>query len=174
MKNFLPLLLFAVFLACSEKTQETQTSAYIPGLVITDSLVIDRLTKPYLIDVREDRSEYLFFDFQTDEFLRIAASGEILAIANRSEDGKDSYREDYFYTADYLRNDQILILTSTAGYYYDLEFKLIKDVKFDFFLYSQQAGGSKVAEVFGEKMFAFSYYKSEVEEAFSENGTWAN
>ncbi len=119
MKNFLLVLLFAWLVACSEKTQETQSEAYIPELVITDSLVIDRLTKPNLIDVREEGSEYLFFDFQTDELLRVSATGETLASANRSEDGKDSFKTRYFSTADYSGEDEIFITTHAGAFMYD-------------------------------------------------------
>ncbi|MEB2784798.1 hypothetical protein [Algoriphagus persicinus] len=60
MKNFLLVFLFAVLAACSEKTQETQATDYIPELVIIDSLIIDNLTQLAFIDVKEDHSEYLY------------------------------------------------------------------------------------------------------------------
>ncbi len=68
MKNFLLLLILAGLLACSEKTQETQSEAYIPEMVISDSLVIDRLTRPNLLDDKNDKSEFLFYDFKASEF----------------------------------------------------------------------------------------------------------
>ena len=167
MKNFLPLLLFAVLLACSEKTQETQTEDNIPGLVITDSLVIDRLTKPYLIDVREDRSEYLFFDFQTDELLRVAASGEILAIANRSEDGKDSFKTRYFSTADFYGEDEILIITHAGAFIYDLDFILKEEKPIDFSLVTRRIGGSNAAEVYKDYLYTFSVENEEGEKVYN-------
>ena len=171
MKKLLWAFSFAVLFSCSEKPLETHSESHIPELVITDSLVIDRLTKPYLIDVKDDNSEFLLHDFKTNEFIRVDSSGQVLFVANRAMDGKDSYNELFFYTADYLGDNQILLLTSSAAYYYDLEFNLLKKIGCDFFLYSQQAGGSKVAEVFSEKLFAFSYNQSERDEAFSETGT---
>ncbi|TXE02662.1 hypothetical protein [Algoriphagus aquimarinus] len=99
MKNFLPVLLFAVLVACSDKTQEKLSDVYVPELVITDSLVIDHLTELGMIDVKEDHSEFLFFDWKTNELIRVDNSGEIILKANRSEDGKDSYKTQYFITA---------------------------------------------------------------------------
>ncbi len=78
MKKFLLVLLFAVLVACSEKTQETQSEAYIPELVITDSLVIDHLASLGMIDLKEDHSESLYFDFKTNELIRVDKSGKIL------------------------------------------------------------------------------------------------
>lgn len=156
MKNFLLLLLFAVFVACSEKPEETQSEAYIPELVIKDSLVIDNLTQLALIDVKEDHSEYLFYDFKTSEFFRVNKSGEIILKANRSEDGKDSYKSTYFSTAHYLRNDRILVLTHALASIYALDFNLIESKKVDFELVSRTVGGSRAALTSGDYLYTFS------------------
>ncbi|PZX55636.1 hypothetical protein [Algoriphagus chordae] len=155
MKNFL-LLLLAAIVACSEKTQETQSDAYVPDLVIADSLVIDNLTQLTFIDVKEDHSEYLFYDFKTSEFFRIGKSGEIILKANRSEDGKDSYKSSYFSTAHYLKNDRILVLTYALASIYDLDFNLIESKNVDFELITRTGGGSRAALTSGDYLYTFS------------------
>ncbi|SFT87760.1 hypothetical protein SAMN04489724_2502 [Algoriphagus locisalis] len=167
MKNFLLLILFAVLLACSEKTQETQSEAYdIPELLIRDSLVIDHLTKLYLIDVKSDRSEYLFFDFKSKDFLRVNKDGEVVFKANRSGDGPNSYKETYFYTADYLDSDKILLLTYNFAFYYDLEFNLLEKRKLDFALDTRNVGGSRAAEVLENQFYTFSIEVSDIDDVY--------
>lgn len=156
MKNFLLITLLAGLVACGEKTKETGSTNYIPKLVITDSLVIDNLTKLNLIDVKEDRSEYLFYDFKTSEFFRVDKSGEIILKANRSEDGKDSYKSTYFSTAHYMKDDQILVLTHGHASIYDLDFNLVDSKKVDFELVSRTVGGSRAALTFAKYLYTFS------------------
>ena len=167
MKNFLPVLLCALILACSEKSEETQSGAYIPELVITDSLVIDMLTQPYLMDVRDDGSEFLFFDFNTDELLRVSKTGEILAKANRSEDGRDSFKTRYFTTADYSGEDKILITTHASVFIYDLDFILKEEKPIDFSLVTRRIGGSNAAEVYKDYLYTFSVQNDDGEKVYS-------
>ena len=156
MKSFLPLLLFTVLLACSEKIQETQSEAYIPELVITDSLVIDNLTQLDLIDIKEDHSEYLFYDIKTNEFIRVDKSGEILVRANRTGDGKDNYRSSYFYSANYSGNDEILLTTSREFFIYDLNFNLKESKPLEFALLSRGSGDKSAAHSNGNYLYTFS------------------
>ena len=65
----------------------------IPELVLTDSIVVDRLTEFILLDVQEDRSNFLLYDWKTKEMINLSPSGEIKAIANLNGDGKNSYQE---------------------------------------------------------------------------------
>lgn len=167
MKNFLLILLFVGLVACNEKVQETQITGYIPELVITDSLVIDNLTQLTLIDVREDHSEFFFFDFKTDELIRVSKSGEILLRANRSEDGKDSFKSKYFSTADYSGNDEILILTHAGSYTYDLDFNLKENKSIDFSLVTRRIGGSNAADVYGDHLYTFSVENVEGEKVYN-------
>ncbi|WP_339753339.1 hypothetical protein [Algoriphagus aquimarinus] len=166
MKNFLQILLFAGLVACSEKTQETQSDTYIPELVITDSLVIDHLTSLGMIDLKEDHSEFLFYDFKTSEFLRVANSGEILAKANRSEDGKDSYKQRYFTIANYYGEDEILILTLTSAFIYDLFFNLKEEKKLTFDLVTNRIGGSRAAQSYKDFLYTFSLEKSNSKDVY--------
>ena len=166
-KYLLLLLLLGVLLACSEKAQETQSEAYIPELVITDSLVIDNLTQLALIDVREDYSEFLFYDWKIDELLRVSATGEILASANLSEDGKDSFKTRYFATADYSGEDEILITTHAGVFIYDLDFILKEEKPIDFSLVTRTMGGSNAAEVYKDYLYTFSVQNDEEEKLFN-------
>lgn len=167
MKHFLPVLLFIVLVACSEKSLETESDVYVPELVITDSLVIDHLTELGMIDVKEDHSEYLFFDWKTDELLRISASGEILAKANRSEDGKDSFKARYFTTADYSGENEIFITTHAGAFIYDLDFNLKEEKPIDFSLVTRRIGGSNAADVIGDYLYTFSVENEEGEKVYS-------
>lgn len=167
MKNFLLLFLLVGCIACSEKTQETQSESYIPQLAIIDSLVIDMLTQPYLIDVRDDRSEYLFFDFNTDELLRVSSTGEVILKANRSEDGRDSFKTRYFSTADYSGDDEILITTHSGVFIYDLDFILKEEKPIDFSLVTRSIGGSNAAEVYKDYLYTFSVQHEDGEKLFN-------
>ncbi|RAI88365.1 hypothetical protein [Algoriphagus yeomjeoni] len=167
MKNFLLLLLFAGLLACSEKTQETQSKAYIPELVITDSLVIDNLTQLALIDVKEDHSEYLFYDFKTNEFLRVDSSGEILMRANRTGDGKNNYKSSYFYTANFSGNDEILLTTSSEYFRYDLNFSLKESNPLEFTLLTRKSGKNRAAQSYGNYLYTFSVEVEDMDKVYN-------
>ena len=156
MKNFLPLLLFAVLLACSEKTQETQTEAYIPELVIKDSIVINRLIKPTMLDVIPNHSEFLFYDFKASEFLRVSNSGVILKTANLTGDGRNTMQSTYFVGAKYGGNNEIVIQTMTSTFTYDLDFQLKKKVDSNFSLVLPRVGGSRGFETNGDYIYTFS------------------
>jgi hypothetical protein len=52
MKNFLLGLLVTGLVACSEKIDEKKSIDYIPELVITDSIAIDKLTPLAFIDIQ--------------------------------------------------------------------------------------------------------------------------
>ena len=167
MKNFLPLLIFIGLTSCSEKIQEEQSESYIPELVIRDSLVIDHLTELRMIDVKEDHSEFLFYDWKTDELLRVSATGEILASANLSQDGKDSFKTRYFTTADYSGEDEILISTHAGVFIYDVDFKLQEEKPIDFSLVTRSYGGSNAAEVYKKYLYTFSVQNDDGEKLFT-------
>lgn len=163
MKNILLLTLLAVLVACGEKTKETGSTNYIPKLVITDSLVIDHLTKLYLIDVKEDQSEFLFFDYKTNEFLRVNDSGEILVQVNRSGDGKDNYQSTHFISANYIDNNEILLFTFAKAYVYSLDFTLNNSKKLDFALLPGKSFEKRVTQVFKDYLYTFSIETDDVD-----------
>lgn len=156
MKNFLLLCLIPVLFACNEKTQETPSESYIPELVITDSLVIDRLTKPTLIDVKIDHSEFLFYDWKTSEFLRVNPEGKILQSADLTGDGKNSMQAGYFVAARYGADDEILIQTITGTYSYDLDFILKSKWENNYELVTRTVGGSHGFDTYKNFLYTFS------------------
>ncbi|MBN3583693.1 hypothetical protein JYB64_14935 [Algoriphagus aestuarii] len=164
MNKFLLLALFSLLFACSQKNGKSQIEPHIPELVITDSLVIDHLTMLGMLDVKDDHSEFLFHDFKTNELLRVNNSGEILVKVNRSEDGKDSYKQQYFVSANYFGQDRILVFTFTSAIIYDLEFNLIEEKKLDFELVTRRIGGSRVVLPLREYLYTFSLDNSDVKE----------
>ncbi|WP_339753336.1 hypothetical protein [Algoriphagus aquimarinus] len=138
----------------SEKIVEGEK--YVPELVIRDSIVIDRLTKPTMVDVKPDHSEFLFYDFKTSEFFRISKSGENLKTADLTGDGKNSIQAGYFVGAKYAKDDKILILTLSGIYEYDLGFTLINKVTNSFELITRIVGGSKSFDTFKDYLYTFS------------------
>lgn len=81
MKKLFVFVLSAVLLinliSCQDSKEEN-TIVDDVELAIIDSLQIDHLGELYLIDSKEDRSEYLFYDVFTNEFLRVDTAGNIL------------------------------------------------------------------------------------------------
>ncbi|WP_425638100.1 hypothetical protein ACPUEN_01655 [Algoriphagus yeomjeoni] len=138
----------------SEKKAEAEK--YVPELVIRDSMIIDRLTKPIMVDVKSDHSEFLFYDFKTSEFFRISKSGELLNTANLTGDGRNTIQSTYFVGAKYGGNNEIVIQTMTATYTYDLDFQLKNKVTSDFSLVLPRVGGSRGFETYGDYIYTFS------------------
>lgn len=138
----------------SEKIVEGEK--YVPQLVITDSLLIDRLTQPTLIDVNNEKSEFLFYDFKTSEFFRISKSGELLKTANLTGDGRNTIQSTYFVGAKYGGNNEIVIQTMTATFIYDLDFQLKNKETSDFSLVLPRVGGSRGFETYGDYIYTFS------------------
>jgi hypothetical protein len=94
-------LLFALtsilILSCSsENRKEKSGSDYVPELVIVDSLVIDRLTVPSVLDVSSDGNTFLMYDFKTSEFLLVDTMGEIIVSSVLRGDGKNQMGDQYF------------------------------------------------------------------------------
>jgi len=153
---------FGVFLflmiSCGEKEQaQTPAERYIPELVLKDSLVIDRLTELYPLDVKSDPKEFLFYDWITNEIMRVNSGGEILAIADLVSDGKNSFRRSHFINANYGANDEVVIQTDLAIFRYDLDFNLKENQNTDYQLVTRRVGGSRSFQTFGDFIFTFSY-----------------
>lgn len=145
-------------LACNEKeTVLSQSEAYVPELVLKDSLVIDRLTELSLLDVKSAPKEYLLYDWNTKEILRVNSGGEILAIADLVSDGKNSFRRSYFINANYGASDEVVIQTDLAIFRYDLDFNLKENQNTDYQLVTRRVGGSRSFQTFGDFIFTFSY-----------------
>jgi len=145
-------------LACNEKEVAlSQSKVYVPELVLKDSLVIDRLTELSLLDVKSDPKEFLFYDWITNEIMRVNSGGEVLAIADLVSDGKNSFRRSYFINANYGANDEVVIQTDLAIFRYDLDFNLKENQNTDYQLVTRRVGGSRSFQTFGDFIFTFSY-----------------
>lgn len=156
MKQIFWIFLLAVLLSCSEQTTETSQTKEVPELVVVDSLVIDRLTKPTMVDVKSDHSEYLFYDWKTSEFLRVSPKGEILKSADLTGDGKNSMQAGYFVAARYGAGDELLIQTITGTYVYDPDFVLKEKWENKYELVTRTVGGSPGFDTNGEILYTFS------------------
>jgi len=151
------VFLFLMF-SCGEK-QKAQIPAerYIPELLLKDSLVIDRLTELSLLDVKSSTIEYLMYDWNTKEIMRVDSQGEILAIADLVSDGKNSFRRSYFINANYGAQDEVVIQTDLAIFRYDLDFNLKENQNTDYELVTRRVGGSRSFQTLGDFIFTFSY-----------------
>jgi hypothetical protein len=156
MKKILFVFLIAGIIGCDEKSQNVQQEGYVPELIITDSLVIDRLTTPFMADVKSDHSEFLFYDWKTSEFLRISPEGDILQTANLTGDGKNSMQAGYFIAARYGAQNEIIVHTITGTYFYEPDFNLIRKVENDFELVTRTVGGSRSFDTFEGVLYTFS------------------
>lgn len=134
--HLLPIgLITALQLSCSESSQENRSKHdFEPRFVITDSLVIDYLGRLSILDSRSDRSEYLMFDFQRKEMVRVDRTGQILLAKDLTGDTRDGYGS-YFISAHYHEPGEVLILTNNELFRYDLNLQLIqsRELPFTFF-----------------------------------------
>ncbi|HAH37482.1 MAG TPA: hypothetical protein DCL81_13470, partial [Algoriphagus sp.] len=81
---FSTLIAVLVLYSCSQKKSEEISGSYVPELVLVDSMRIDRMVVPTLLDYSDDAQKFLFFDFKSNEFILTDNSGNILKVANRA------------------------------------------------------------------------------------------
>lgn len=94
----LMVLLIGLSLSCSSSGHENKSGDdFKPRFVITDSLVIDYLGGLNIWDIKPDRSEYLMYDFQRKEMVRVDSKGKILLSKNLTGDHKDSYGQYFIF-----------------------------------------------------------------------------
>ncbi|AKP50158.1 hypothetical protein CA2015_0695 [Cyclobacterium amurskyense] len=150
------LLLIYTQFSCSSGTDRVESIEEVPQFIVTDSLVVDYLGVLTILDIKADRSEYLMYDPQRKEFLRVNEHGDIMLSKNLSADGKDSFGV-YFYSAHYYADDKLLIFPYSGGIYtYDFQFNLLsKETPFNIFT---NALGSGIATLLVDnKLFANKY-----------------
>ncbi len=168
MRNQLVVLTTLFILSCStEKKAENSKLDAVPKLVLIDSLVVNRLTEFILLDVQEDFSNFLLYDWKTKEMINIAPSGKIKAIANLNGDGKNSYQDSYFVGARYKGADSILIQTYAGLYTYDLDFNLIKKQADSYDLVTRTVGGSRGFDTFGDYLYTFSMEEKDAKNIYN-------
>lgn len=172
MKCFKFFLLSASFLFTFFSCQTTKEENEIVGdvkLLVVDSLQVDHLGELYLIDLKEDYSEFLLHDVLSNDFLRVDRSGNILQQINLAGDGKDNYQSNYFMTAQYLENGDILIETFGMQFIYNGNFELKEKRQTPFSPITSMIMGSTVNLPIGELMFSFTFHTDDSRDEFSES-----
>jgi hypothetical protein len=148
--------LFSVIWACgNNSSDQDQHEAYEPNFVLKDSLVIDYLGMLSLMDIKEDGSEYLLYDHQRKELLRVNREGDILLNKNLTSDSKDGYGP-YFFSCHYMGEEKIVVFTYNEAYVYDNELNLIKGLALPFYLETNTVGGGHVNLLLGKILFTNS------------------
>ncbi|WP_146947764.1 hypothetical protein [Cyclobacterium qasimii] len=163
---FTLLLLICTQLACSSGNEKSVEQNDVPPFIVTDSLVVDYLGNLNIVDIKPDRSEYLMYDPQRKEFLRINKDGDIILSKNLSSDGKDSFGN-YFYAANYYGKDKLLIFPYSGGIYtYDLQFNLLR--KEDLFnIFTNSLGSGQATHLVGDKLFSNKYPEKASEDLYA-------
>lgn len=150
------MALFSVLWACGNKTRDLdQYESFEPNFVLKDSLVIDYLGMLSLMDIKVDGSEYLLYDHQRKELLRVNADGEILLNKNLTSDSKDGYGS-YFFSCHYMGEKEIVVFTYNEAYVYDNELNLVKSLDLPFYFETNTVGGGHVNLLLDETLFTNS------------------
>jgi hypothetical protein len=166
-KLFLTILALSFLYSCdSPEKAPVSEDIRVPELVLVDSLVVDRLTQFDVVDINEDSTRYLLYDWSTNEFMISSPSGEILAIADLTGDGKNSYQERYFIGAKFYGKDQILIQAKSGVFSYDLNFNLIAKRPTTYSLETRHVDGSRSFNVFGSYIYTFSIEEKDQESVY--------
>jgi hypothetical protein len=150
------LLLIYTQFSCSSGSDRVEFIEEVPQFILTDSLVVDYLGVLTILDIKAERLEYLMYDPQRKELLRVNKHGDIILSKNLSADGKDSFGA-YFYSAHYYDDDKLLIFPYSGGICtYDFQFNLLsKETPFNIFT---NALGSGIATLLVDnKLFANKY-----------------
>ncbi|MFO7823166.1 MAG: hypothetical protein R6V72_04450 [Cyclobacterium sp.] len=133
--------IIGINLSCNGDNQGNKTGDVVePRFVITDSLVVDYLGELKIMDIKPDRSEFLMFDFQRKEMVRVDSKGQILLARNLTGDIKDGYGSS-FISAHYHGYNEVLILTHQGFYSYDLSLNLIDSKDSPFAVFTNTAIG---------------------------------
>lgn len=164
---FILFLLICSQLSCSSGNDRKVSENNGPQLIVTDSLIVEYLGNLIITDIKADRSEYLMYDGQRKEFLRINAAGDVVLKKNLSEDGKDSFGS-YFYTANFFGQDKVLIVTYTGIYTYDLEFNLIEKEETPLNIYTNTVNDSHANLLSNNKIFTSRLPSKLSEDFFSQ------
>ena len=166
---FSTLIAVLVLYSCSQKKSEEISGSYVPELVLVDSMRIDRMVVPTLLDYSDDAQKFLFFDFKSNEFILTDNSGNILKVANRAQDGPDSYKSGYFEASRFISNDKILVKTFSGNFIYNLEFELIEQHPTQIHILSRLMGDTPSLISKDGMVFMFGFRESE-QDQFLKNG----
>ncbi|MFN3997790.1 hypothetical protein [Algoriphagus sp.] len=165
MKKLLFAITSLIIVSCGSENKEGKTvSDYVPELVIVDSLVIDRLVVPSLLDYTKDRQLFLFFDFKSKELILTKNTGEILTVANRAVEGPNSYKPSYFSTVRFVDNNRILVETYTGSFIYDREFNLIDSKPSKVQILSTIMGDTPGFVLDEKRQFKFGFLEADIDQ----------
>ncbi|WP_154858157.1 hypothetical protein [Cyclobacterium xiamenense] len=150
-------LMIGLHLSCSNSGRENRSGdGFEPRFVITDSLVIDYLGRLAILDIQSDRSEYLMFDHQRKEMVRVDSNGQILLAKNLTGDTRDGYGS-YFISAHYHGSEEVIILTNKKLFRYDLNLQLIQSGELPFSFFTNTVYGGHVNDLSGGILFTNSF-----------------
>ncbi|MEX0883602.1 MAG: hypothetical protein WDZ72_09030, partial [Cyclobacteriaceae bacterium] len=107
------------------------------------------------------------FDFQRKEMVRVDSKGQILLAKNLTGDNKDGYGE-YFVSAHYHGEDEVLILTQNKIYRYDLTLNLINSKDSPFRFFTNTVGGGHVNRLSDGILFTNIYPDNPSREMFEQ------
>ncbi|WP_144604840.1 hypothetical protein [Algoriphagus algorifonticola] len=168
--SFFVFISVLVLISCSQKQSDKNSKQYVPKLVLVDSMRIDRLVVPTLLDYSDDAQKFLLFDFKSNEFILTDNSGNILKVANRAQDGPDSYKSKYFTAAQFMSENQILIETYAGTYIYDLDFNLLEARVPNVTVYTRFLGNTPSLLISDAYQYKFGYIQDDSDKIFSKDG----
>ncbi|MFC3417743.1 hypothetical protein [Algoriphagus hitonicola] len=166
MRNFIFLAVLGFWMiSCGTSDQNTKEETdRVPELTLVDSMQIDRLVVPTLLDYSEDGKHFLFFDFQSNELILTDPLGKVLISTNRSEDGPNSYKSGYFSACRFVNGNQILVDTYAGSFLYDFAFNLIDSKPAKIQTISQMLGDTPGFVVDENYQFKFGYLESDLDQ----------
>lgn len=157
----LPIIFFLIpliFLLSQCQPSKQIESDFTPGFVVTDSLIIDYLGQINLVNFKADRSEYLLFDPQRKEFIRVNKEGNILQSKNLEKDSKDQFESSYL-SIDYLADGRLLFVGMNHFYWYDSELNLLEKKEIPFNIKSVYFSPGHANLVRGQNLFTHALNK---------------
>lgn len=141
--DFLLVFLLGLLHSCSSPNDKKETLDFVPKFIVRDSLVIDYLGNLSMLDIKANSSEFLFYDFQRNEFVRVNAEGEILQQKNLKEDSKDGFGS-FFLSCHYLPSGEIVVFTFEKMYRYDGELRLLNSSELPFSFFTNTVFGGHI------------------------------
>lgn len=157
LRHIFYLIPLIILLCQCQQSKETE-SDFTPEFVVTDSLIIDYIGQLNLVNFKDDRSEYLLFDPQRKEFVRVNGEGQILQSKNLEADSKDQF-ESYYVSIDYLANGQLLFVGMNHFYWYDSELNLLEKKEIPFLIKSVYFSPGHANLVHGQNLFTHAVDK---------------
>lgn len=173
LRKMVYFLSFALFLLCQCQSPKKTEIDFMPEFVVTDSLIIDYLGQLNMVDFKEDRSEYLLYDGQRKEFVRIDKEGNLLQSKNLAEDSKDQFGT-YYFSINYLPNGQLLFVGFNHFFWYDGELNLIEKKEIPFIIKSLYVNPGHVNLIHEQYLFTHALSKDVGEDSRQKEDFLAN